>query len=208
MTLIAFALVAFIGIVTPGPTALLALSNGSRVGVRRALFGMTGAVLSDFVLIGAVALGLGALLAASEFWFSVLKWAGVGYLAFRGVTMLRSRGTLDATLRSASRGAAGSARSIFLKCFLVAVTNPKGYVFFSAFLPQFVDPATPQFRQYVVLALVFAGIDFSVMLGYALLGSQAVRVLRSSGALWLDRVCGGTLITLASALAFYRRGAA
>ena len=46
------------------------------------------------------------------------------------------------------------------------------------------------------------------MLGYALLGSQAARVLRSSGALWLDRVCGGTLITLAGALAFYRRGAA
>lgn len=80
VTLLAFAVVAFIGIATPGPTVLLALTNGSRFGVRRAMSGMAGAVLSDFVLIGAVALGLGALLAASEFWFGVVKWVGVCYL--------------------------------------------------------------------------------------------------------------------------------
>ncbi|CVI60159.1 LysE family translocator [Agrobacterium leguminum] len=207
MTLLAFALVAFIGIATPGPTVLLALANGSRFGVRRALTGMAGAVLSDFVLIGAVALGLGALLAASEFWFGVVKWAGVCYLAFLGVMLLRSRGSLDGALQSTDTAETISARSIFLKSFLVAVTNPKGYLFFSAFLPQFIDPAAPQFQQYAVLALVFAGIDFMVF-GYALLGSQAVRLLRKSGALWLDRMCGGALLTLAASLAFYRRASA
>jgi len=208
MTVLAFALVAFIGIATPGPTVLLALANGSKFGVRHACFGMIGAVLSDFVLIGAVALGLGALLAASEFWFSVVKWIGVGYLAFLGVMLLRSKGTLDESLRSASRGGSGSAWSIFLKSFLVAVTNPKGYLFFSAFLPQFINPASPQIEQYAVLALVFASIDFMVMFGYALLGSQAVRVLRKSGALWLDRICGGALLVLAGSLGFYRRASA
>ncbi|MEW4399194.1 LysE family translocator [Agrobacterium tumefaciens] len=208
MTLLAFAIVAFIGIATPGPTVLLALANGSRFGVRRAFTGMAGAVLSDFVLIGAVALGLGALLAASEFWFGVVKWVGVCYLAFLGAMLLRSRGSLDGALQSADTSGATSARSIFLKSFLVAVTNPKGYLFFSAFLPQFIDPAAPQIQQYAVLALVFAGIDFIVMFGYALLGSQAVRLLRKSGALWLDRICGGALLTLAASLAFYRRASA
>jgi threonine/homoserine/homoserine lactone efflux protein len=208
MTLLAFAIVAFIGIATPGPTVLLALANGSRFGVRRALTGMAGAVLSDFVLIGAVALGLGALLAASEFWFGVVKWVGICYLAFLGAMLLRSRGSLDGALQSADTSGATSARSIFLKSFLVAVTNPKGYLFFSAFLPQFIDPAAPQIQQYAVLALVFAGIDFIVMFGYALLGSQAVRLLRKSGALWLDRICGGALLTLAASLAFYRRASA
>ncbi|RCS22777.1 LysE family translocator [Phyllobacterium salinisoli] len=205
MTVLAFALVAFIGIATPGPTVLLALTNGSRFGVRRACFGMIGAVMSDFVLIGAVAFGLGALLAASEFWFNVVKWVGICYLALLGILLLRSRGTLDGTLQSASKSGAGSTRSLFLKSFLVAVTNPKGYLFFSAFLPQFIDPAAPQLQQYAVLALVFASMDFMVMFGYALLGSQAVRVLRRSGALWLDRICGGVLLTLAGSLAFYRR---
>ncbi len=59
MTLLAFAVVAIIGIATPGPTVLLALANGSRFRIRRAMIGMVGAVLSDFVLIGAIALGLG-----------------------------------------------------------------------------------------------------------------------------------------------------
>lgn len=205
VTVLAFSLVAFIGIATPGPTVLLALTNGSRFGMRRACFGMVGAVLSDFVLIGAVALGLGALLAASEFWFTVVKWVGVAYLAFLGVMLLRSRGTLDVSLRAGGEDGAGSARSLLLKSFLVAVTNPKGYLFFSAFLPQFINPAAPQSQQYLILALVFAGIDFLVMFGYAALGSQAVRMLRTSGALWLDRVCGSALLVLAGSLAFYRR---
>ncbi len=205
VTVLAFSLVAFIGIATPGPTVLLALTNGSRFGMRRACFGMIGAVLSDFVLIGAVALGLGALLAASEFWFTIVKWVGVAYLAFLGVMLLRSRGTLDVSLRAGGEDGAGSARSLLLKSFLVAVTNPKGYLFFSAFLPQFINPAAPQSQQYLILALVFAGVDFLVMFGYAALGSQAVRMLRTSGALWLDRICGSALLVLAGSLAFYRR---
>ncbi|SEE51402.1 Threonine/homoserine/homoserine lactone efflux protein [Rhizobiales bacterium GAS191] len=208
MTLILFALVSFIATVTPGPTVLLALTNGSRYGFRRAGIGMAGTILSDFVLIGAVALGLGALLAASELWFSIIKWLGVFYLTFLGVMLLRSKGTLDLSLRSVTEAEPGSARTIFLKSFLVAVTNPKGYLFFSAFLPQFIAPASPQAPQYFVLAVVCASIDLLVVAGYAGLGAQAVRLLKASGALWLDRICGGALLTLAGSLAFYRRASA
>ncbi|MEK1855895.1 MAG: LysE family translocator [Phyllobacterium sp.] len=205
LTILAFALVAFIGIATPGPTVLLALTNGSRFGIRTACYGMAGAVLSDFVLIGAVALGLGALLAASEFWFSVVKWIGVGYLTFLGILLLRSKGTLEVAHTGEATDASASPRLVFLKSFFVAITNPKGYLFFSAFLPQFVEPALPQFPQYLALAVTFALIDFIVMFGYANLGSRAVRALKKSGALWLDRICGGALLALAGSLAFYRR---
>jgi threonine/homoserine/homoserine lactone efflux protein len=207
VTILAFALVAFIGIATPGPTVLLALTNGSRYGVKRATAGMIGAMLSDFVLIGAVALGLGALLAASEFWFSVIKWLGAAYLAYLGVMLMRSRGTLELPSQASQAMDAGATRSIFAKSLLVAVTNPKGYLFFSAFLPQFIVPALPQAPQYAMLAIVFASIDFMVMFGYALLGSQAIRFMRRSGAIWLDRICGGALLALAGSLALYRRAA-
>jgi threonine/homoserine/homoserine lactone efflux protein len=203
-TVLAFIVVSLIGIATPGPTVLLALTNGSRFGVRRACAGMLGAVVSDFVLIGAVALGLGALLAASEFWFSVIKWIGVGYLAFLGIMLLRANGRLEDSQAAMADGA-GSARSIFLKSLLVAVTNPKGYLFFSAFLPQFVVPSLPQIPQYAVLALIFASLDFLVMLAYAMLGSKAVSVLKTSGSLWLHRISGGALLALAGSMAFYRR---
>ncbi|MGA0610227.1 LysE family translocator [Caldimonas sp. KR1-144] len=205
-TLLVFSLVAFVGIATPGPTVLLALSNGSRFGLRASLPGMAGAVLSDLVLISAVAAGLGALLAASEFWFAVLKWVGVAYLAWLGLRMLRSSGTLAAP--DAADGAdRASARAVFRRSFLVAVTNPKGYLFFSAFLPQFIDPAQPQLAQYLALAFAFAAIDFAVMFGYAATGAQAMRWLRAKGVLWLDRLCGGALLALAGSLALYRRQA-
>ncbi len=208
-TLLVFSLVALVAIATPGPTVLLALANGSRFGVRRAVPGMLGAVASDFVLVGAVALGLGTLLAASEFWFSVLKWAGAAYLAWLGLRLLRSQGGLDLSQSGAVAGGAGATpRGIFAKSFLVAVTNPKGYLFCSALLPQFIDAAAPQWPQYAVISLVFAGLDFAVMLAYALIGARAVKLLRRRAVLWLDRCCGGALLALAGSMAFYRKSAA
>lgn len=122
-TLLIFAFVAFIAIATPGPTVLLALTNGSRFGVRAALPGMLGAVCSDFILVSAAALGLGALLAASEFWFSVVKWVGVVYLAYLGVRLLRSKGVL-AVPADATAAVGTTARGIFARSFLVAFWWP------------------------------------------------------------------------------------
>lgn len=203
-TLMVFSLVALVAIATPGPTVLLALTNGSRYGLRRSVPGMLGAVASDLVLVGAVALGLGALLAASEFWFSVLKYAGAAYLAWLGLRLLRSQGGFDLPANGAEPQGA-SARAIFSKSFLVAVTNPKGYLFCSALLPQFIDPQAAQAPQYIAIALVFCALDFGVMFGYAFTGARAMRLLKASAVKWLDRACGGALLALAGSLAFYRR---
>ena len=207
-TLLAFSLVALVAIATPGPTVLLALANGSRFGLRRSIPGMFGAVVSDFVLVGAVALGLGALLAASEFWFSVVKWIGAAYLAWLGLRLLRSKGGLDLPDSPTAQERDAAPRAVFAKSFLVAVTNPKGYLFCSALLPQFIDPGTPQWPQYVVIGLVFAGLDFAVMWGYAAIGARAMRLLKRRAVLWLDRCCGAALLALSGSLLLYRRGAA
>jgi threonine/homoserine/homoserine lactone efflux protein len=205
-TALLFSIVALAAIATPGPTVLLALSNGSRRGVRGALPGILGAVLSDFVLVGAVALGLGALLAASEFWFSMLKWVGAVYLAWLGIRMLRSRG--DAPRAEAGEPASGmnaDGRKVFLKSFLVAVTNPKGYLFCSALMPQFIDPSAAQGMQYAIIAVLFASLDALVMLVYAFVGARAMRLLTAAAGRWIDRTCGAMLLALAGSLAFYRR---
>jgi threonine/homoserine/homoserine lactone efflux protein len=204
-TILAFAIVAFIAIATPGPTVLLALSNGSRFGVCRSLAGMLGAVLSDFILVGAAALGLGALLAASEFWFSVVKWIGVVYLTFLGIMLLRSKGSLATPLNEVSSASKATFWIVFSRSFLVSAMNPKGYLFVSALLPQFINPAMPQLPQYGLLACVFAGIDFVVMFAYAGFGARAAKFLRSSAAIWLDRTCGAALVALAGTMALYRR---
>jgi homoserine/homoserine lactone efflux protein len=204
-TLAAFTLVALVTVLLPGPTMLLALSNGSRFGTRRAVYGMLGGVAADVVFVTAVALGLGALLRASEVAFTVIKWVGVAYLAYLGIRLLFSKGKLAKLEDDDPRG---SRRAVFARCFLVTVTNPKAYLFTGALLPQFVDPARPQLVQYLIIGIVFCALDFAVMFAYAATGSSVVKLLKQRGALWLDRVCGAVLIVLAGALALTRRATA
>lgn len=208
ISLLTFALLALVVVMTPGPTVLLALSNGSRFGVGAAGYGIAGAALSDGVLIAAAGLGLGAVLAASAVLFNLVKWVGVAYLMWIGVQMLRSSGELGSVPSHSNGQNSGAPRSkltLFRKSFLVAVTNPKGYLFFTAFLPQFLNPSEPLLMQYARLALVFIAVDVAVMAIYAGLGAKAVQFLSNRGTLWLDRTCGGLLITLGCALALVRR---
>ena len=93
--LLAFAGVALLCVATPGPTTLLALSNGSRFGLRAALPGMAGAVASDLLLMAAATAGLSTLLAASASAFAVVKWVGVAYLAYLGVRLLQKSAALS-----------------------------------------------------------------------------------------------------------------
>jgi threonine/homoserine/homoserine lactone efflux protein len=88
---------------------------------------------------------------------------------------------------------------------VVAITNPKSYLFFCALLPQFIDPVTPQWPQFAVLALIFLSAELVIMLGYALLGAKAVHWLKGRGAIRLERFCGGALLASAGVLAFARR---
>lgn len=208
VSLLTFALLALVVVMTPGPTVLLALSNGSRFGFGAAGYGIAGAAISDGVLIAAAALGLGAALATSAILFTVVKCVGVGYLMWLGLQMLRSSGELGAVpgqRKGQNSGRSGHRLTLFRKSLLVAVTNPKGYLFFTAFLPQFLDPSEPMLSQYVLLALVFIAVDVAIMGVYAGLGAKAMQVLSDRGARWIDRACGGVLLALGFALAFVGR---
>ena len=206
--ILSFAAIMFVGIVTPGPTVLLALSNGTRFGLKVAFLGMLGAVTADVALLTMVGCGLGALLVASEVLFLTVKWVGVVYLASIGFSLIRvgveaggASGLTD-DVPEPSRAAA------FSKSFVVAMSNPKYYLFMSAFLPQFVDPTLPQFPQFLLLGAIIAAIDLAVMFAYALLGFRAVRIVSRSGVLWLNRLSGGALLALAGSMALFRRTAA
>ncbi|MBM6592659.1 LysE family translocator [Microvirga pudoricolor] len=216
--LLAFAAIMFVGIVTPGPTVLLALTNGSRHGLRIAAYGMAGAVAADLTLVALVGLGLGALLAASEGLFLAVKWTGVAYLGFVGAVLMRARaepsltpvsGRTDPNIREGShRGASPpSPLATVSKSFVMAMSNPKYYLFMSAFLPQFVVQDLPPLPQYLLLGAVIAALDLVVMSGYALLGYKAARAFSHRAAVWLDRLSGAALLGLAGSIALYRRAA-
>ena len=205
-TLALFIVASIVLAVTPGPTMLLALANGVNAGVRVAAFGIAGASLASALLIGAVAVGLGALLLASEAWFNALRIAGVLYLCWLGIRLWRTR-PAAASAESPSLTSAGPApQQAFARSAWVALSNPKAILFFSAFLPQFVAPEQPQAPQYLVLGLVFIGIDALVMLAYAGAGTRAVKVLSVRGLTAINRFCAIMMFLLATSLVALRRG--
>jgi len=204
-TLLVFAAAALALAVIPGPTMLLALSNGMAGGMRRAVWGMAGAGLGAGILIAVVAVGLGSLLNASATLFNAVRIAGVLYLLWLAVQLWRSP-PLDlraALAHAPQRQAQG--RAAFVRSLGVALSNPKTLLFFAAFLPQFVDPARPQAVQYAVLGSLFVGLDTLVMVAYAAAGWQAVRWLSQGGLRWLHRGCAAGMAVLAALLAGYRR---
>lgn len=202
-----FAAAAFVTVASPGPTSLLALNNGARWGLRAALPGIAGAALSDLVLIAAVALGLGALVATTPWLLEALRWAGAGFLAWLGLQLLRSPGSPQDGAPPATPPPAARPARVLLRSFSVAVSNPKGYLFFLALLPAFIQPQAPALAQYLGLAITFAVIDAAVLLVYASAGALgAARLSRSAqGARWLDRISGLALIGMAAALALWQR---
>jgi len=188
--------------VTPGPTMLLALANGTARSWRVAGMGILGAALSDLLLIGAVSVGLGALLATSEAIFSTVKWIGVVYLVWLAFQLWFHR---PVALGASIGNSSSTATKAFSRSLLVSLSNPKGLLFFSAFLPQFINTAEPQAIQYLILALLTAALDIVVMACYAAGGAQATRFLTLKGLRKLNQACASALLSLALFLALYRR---
>ena len=205
-TLLLFFTASAVLALTPGPTMLLALSNGVAGGLRVAAFGILGASIASALLIATVSLGLGALLLASESLFDALRALGVLYLCWLAFKLWR---TPPLTLNPAAVALDAkpiTPRAAFWRCATVSLSNPKALLFFSAFLPQFIELAQPQAPQYLVLAAIFLSIDALVMLAYASAGRFAVNFLSTRSVTCINRGCALAMLLLAATLAVFRRG--
>lgn len=152
--LLAFAAMSFLLIVIPGPSVLFVIGRALAQGRRAALTTVVGNTLGAYVLIVAVALGIGTVVERSVLVFTALKLAGGAYLVYLGVKAWRERGALQASF--AGGGSEQGGLRTFWEGFAVGVSNPKTIVFFAAVLPQFVDPGQGHVPvQMLVLGLVF-----------------------------------------------------
>ena len=201
---LAYFLAAILLSVTPGPGVFSAIRSGLHHGVRRGLWNAVGMQAANLIHVVIVAVGLGAILLASETLFTAVKWLGVAYLIYLGITTWRAppRAFHD------EPDAEASLRAIFLHGFLVNLTNPKGIIFFVAVLPQFIDVARPQALQYTVLAATTFAVDLIVMIGYTALAARVLRVMKDPSRLrWVNRGLGGLFVVTGLALATFRRAA-
>ncbi len=142
----AFLVVTAILIIVPGPVVTLVIATGAQRGIRPALATVLGTMLGTGVLLAGIGLGLNWLLNMSSQLFEIMRWAGAAYLVWLGIQAWRHAGAPVEAIEP--RGHVFATRG-----FLVAVTNPKTIAFFTAFLPQFIDPTLPVGFQIVVMSI-------------------------------------------------------
>ena len=194
----AFLLITVVLFLTPGPIVTLIIATGARQGTRAALLTVAGASIGNAVLTGLIAVGLGWILQLSSNLFDALRWAGAAYLVWLGIQAWRHAGEKSAALAPAAHVHAR-------RGFLVAITNPKTIAFYTAFLPQFLDPALPVGWQLFVMcacSVTLGGVldsGWAVAAGYGraffmspannrLLGRLSGLVLIGGG-VWLSLTC-------------------
>jgi homoserine/homoserine lactone efflux protein len=190
-------LLAAIGLsLSPGPNGLLALTHGALHGRRKALYTIFGGAVGFVAIIALSMFGIGALLKASLTWLTVMKWVGGAYLVWLGIQIWRSP-PIGIEVRSDRRARSGA--SLFRQGALSALTNPKGILFFAAFLPQFIDPDRSLLGQFIVMAATFAATEIATEILVACMAHRISPWLRRVGRRF-NQACGGLFVAIGVAL--------
>jgi homoserine/homoserine lactone efflux protein len=183
---------------SPGPVMLACMIDAGRYGFAKSLYTMLGASVGNLVLMLLSALGLGLLVEQAEWIFHTIKWLGAAYLVYLGIQLaLAPPLSIDMNARQIRSS------HLFGKAFIVAVTNPKGLIYFGALFPQFIDIQRSMPPQFALLTVIFLAMDFVWMSIYALGGRSIMRWLKSpQHQRWFNWISGGALILAGCALAF------
>ncbi len=198
----AYVVATLIVLAIPGPTIMLVVSYALAQGRKSASASVLGVALGDATAATASLLGLGAVLAASATLFSVLKWVGAIYLFWIGVKMWRARANSLETVAVANV----PGRKVFWHAYIVTALNPKGIVFFMAFLPHFVVADAPIVPQLALLGVTFVVLGVLNAAIYAYAASEIGARMRSPSLVRLiNRIGGGFLMSAAVMTATLQR---
>lgn len=193
---IAFATASAILLVIPGPTILTVIGYSVTQGRSAAVPLIAAVALGDSTALALSLLGLGTLLAASAVAFTIMKLVGALYLIYLGVKMLRAG--FETAALAATSPASTSRWRLFLNTYIVTATNPKGIIFFMAFLPQFVDTAAgTAVEQMWVLAITFVSLAIVNSTLYTIFAGYAAALLASGTARRWFNLGGGSLLSAA-----------
>ncbi len=186
----------------PGPAVLFVLSSALRAGARKSLASNGGILAANAVYFLISASSVGALLAASYQLFFAVKWMGASYLIWTGLKAIFGKtGMISAAEQKETRAA-----RLFGGAFITQASNPKAIIFFSAFLPQFINPRLSVAPQIAILGATSVVIEFIVLAGYGIAAGRAMRIARQPRyAAWTNRIAGTLLIGAGAGLATLRR---
>jgi len=193
---LAFVAASAVVLVIPGPTVLTVVSYSLTQGRAVAIPLVAAVALGDATALTLSVLGLGTVLAASSVAFTVIKTLGGAYLVWLGLRMLRA-GLNRRTLASAAAPSAISRRRLFFNTYAVTATNPKGIIFYMAFVPQFLDVRSPAVGPMFILAGTFVALAIVNTTLYATVGGGALKVLAAGNAARIVNLGGGSLLSAA-----------
>ncbi|WP_455384178.1 LysE family translocator [Acidihalobacter prosperus] len=193
---LAFVAASALLVAIPGPTALTLVSYSVSHGRGNSALLVLAVMLGDSTALTLSLLGLGALLATSALWFEAVKWIGGLYLIYIGIRLARSgRGSVP----QAAAATPGTRRRLFANTYLVTAFNPKGIMFFIAFLPQFVNPGAAAVPQLWLLSVTFVIVAAISATLYTLFAASIRKVLHTPRAQSYFNLAGGSLLTVAGA---------
>ena len=193
--------------ISPGAGAVAAMSAGLNYGFARGYFTVFGLILGIWTQLLVVAVGLGALVAASASAFLVIKWAGVAYLVWLGIAQWRAPAQPMAT--QSFDDVQVRRRDMVLRGWMINAVNPKGTVFMLAVVPQFLVLEKPLAFQYLVIGASLSFTDLVVMAGYTLLAARVLGALKEPRHIRaLNRGFGSLFVVAGTLLALFKRSAA
>ena len=177
-------------VLSPGPAAICVASQGSANGWKRAFGGAAGVASANVAYFVLSATGIVGLILASHLLFSIIKWCGIAYLVYLGVSAFLSHGGLQI-----KTGAVTSRRKLFTQGFIVEFANPKALLYFAAILPQFINVNAPILPQIIIMGLVTVGIDLTIYAIYGMAGDRIAKSgINAKGIRGLNAVAGSALL--------------
>ena len=203
-----FAITIAVVIAIPGPLTLLMINSTVNYGMRKSMPIILGGSFASAILITVSALGLGAVIAASESFFNFIKYLGAAYLIYLGVSLWFCKKTEKLEQIPAQQdGFESSAitekrtnRNLLFKSFMLGITNPKDIMFFVAFLPQFINTKSSYTEQLFVIVVTWLCVDFLCKTSYGMLAKMVANRLHSvNQSNLLDRI--SAVIFVAAGLA-------
>lgn len=179
-------------IMVPGPSAMVASSQGASQQSSKALLGILGIASADVIFFALSATGIATLILASSLLFNLIKWMGVIFLLYLGLTVLFSK---TSAIRLNSAQTNSHPVKLFSQGLVVQFANPKALMYFSALLPQFINPNEPLLSQILIMGLTCFIADILVYSLYAFLGAHlAKQQLKAWVTNLINKVAGTALI--------------